>query len=414
MNWKVIRLIDAYIGIPLLYALAAFRTAFSRPSSERSSPVVKRILLVKFWGIGNIFMLLPSVASLRRSYPDAQIDLLTLESNREAAEFIRAFDALDTVNTGGVAVFIRTTKAMIAALRDRRYDVIIDYEQFARFSAICAALAGSPVAIGFKTAGQRRHILFTRSVPYDNEIHITRSYRSLTMAAGTAEATCVEWDPVLAALPGPKPSEKDARAELGIGKDPYVVFHVGTSGNFRERRWPAAEYAALADRLVEETGMRIVLTGLPEESFIAAEIIELSRCRERLTDACAKTSFREYFELLRSGRLVVSADTAAVHIASAVGTPVVGLYGPNTPQLYGPWGVNGAAVYRRLPCSPCITNFNAKTHTCRHPEGKGACMKRITANEVSAEIRKHFPGISRRKSGRDRLRSLGREGKGHE
>jgi heptosyltransferase-3 len=79
-----------------------------------------------------------------------------------------------------------------------------------------------------------------------------------------------------------------------------------------------------------------------------------------------------------------------VHLASALNTPVVGLYGPNTPQLYGPWGENGLALYANLDCSPCITNFNSKLNTCRHPRGGGACMRELSAEMVFSAIERTY------------------------
>ena len=390
MNWKLIRVIDAYAGIPLVYVLAGLRRVFSRTARRRAEPLVRTILLVKFWGIGNLFMMLPSVAALRRTYPCASIDLLTLESSRKAAECTNAFDRIATVNTRGVLDFLRTTGEVITALRHRQYDVIVDFEQFARFSALCIASIGAKRSIGFRTAGQHRDILYAQPVPYDNTIHITRSYRSLAMAAGAAAGPIETSGLFFPPSAGENECATGVRARLGIGADPYVIFHVGTSDNFLERRWPAADYASFANLLAENRGVRIVLTGLAEEGFIAAEIMGLVSKHDRTVNASGSVSFQEYFELIRWSRLVVSADTAAVHIASAIGVPVVGLYGPNTPQLYGPWGERGLAVYRQLSCSPCITNFNAKTHNCRHPEGKGACMKKIGADEVYQMIEENY------------------------
>jgi heptosyltransferase-3 len=387
MNWKLIRIIDAYAGIPLVYVLAGLRRLFFRPERPSSA---RRLLLVKFWGIGNLFMMLPSVAALRKAFPGAAIDLLTLASSRQAAESTGAFDGIRTVDTRGFIGFLRTTIAAVGALRRRHYDVIVDFEQFARFSALCIAAAGAARTIGFRTRGQHRHVVFTHPVSYNNTVHITRSYCSLAEAAGAPAGTC---DPRDLSLPGDDGADERAaavRSRLGMGSGPYVIFHVGTSDNFRERRWPAAGYAALADRMAERADLRIVLTGLAEEGFIAAEIAGLVRARDRLVDASGRISFPEYFDLIRSSKLVVSADTAAVHIASALGVPVVGLYGPNTPQLYGPWGEGGVAVYGRLSCSPCITNFNAKTHNCRHPGGKGACMRSMDAQDVYRSIEEHF------------------------
>ena len=119
------------------------------------------------------------------------------------------------------------------------------------------------------------------------------------------------------------------------------------------------------------------------------------RSRDRVIDAIGMLNFREFFSLVQISDLVISADTAPVHLASAAGIPVAALYGPNTPLLYGPWGENGLAFYEKLECSPCITNFNAKTHVCRHPEGKGACMRKIGAEEVYERLReRYFDGSS--------------------
>lgn len=387
MNWKLIRYIDTYIGIPLLYVLSGYRKATPRRTRNHSLTNVRRILLVKFWGIGNLFMMLPSVEQLRRAHPGAKMDLLTLASSREAAERTGAFDGISMVDTNSVLVFLKSTVSTIRELRSRTYDVIIDYEQFARFSALCIALIGGRVTMGLRTAGQHRHLLFNHPVPYDNSIHVTRTYCSLAEAAGAPAETRSTSGHSFPTTSRAEARWLELRNRLGIGTGPYIVFHVGTSENFRERRWPAEYYAVLADMLIVRFEMPVVLTGSSDERHLAAMALDRAVRKDRIVDASGRLAFGDYFNLIRSSRLVVSADTAAVHIASATDVPVVGLYGPNTPLLYGPWGKRGAAVYGQLPCSPCITNFNAKTHNCRHAEGKGACMVKIGATEVFDAVR---------------------------
>lgn len=387
MNWKIIRAIDAYLGIPLMYMARFLKKLL--PSALRPDIVEdpRRILLVKFWGVGNLFMMMPSVHLLRKAYPDAEIDLFTLESNREAAECLRAFGAVYAQNTKGYLSFFHTAISAVAALRRRDYDIVIDFEQFARFSALCTALIGKRISIGFSTASQHRHILFSHTVHYDNTLHTTLSYCSLARAAG-ADGTCTLFGEQLRkqALAG----RNGGASPQGFAAGPeetIVVFHVGTSENFSERRWPAGCYAVLADLLIERHGALVLLTGLDNESYLASEVVDRTRRRDRVTNLCGRLGFEEYFRLIAMSDLVVSADTAAVHIASALGVPVAGLYGPNTPALYGPWGSDGIAFYGELRCSPCITNFNAKTHICRHPDGKGACMRKISPEEVYQRIR---------------------------
>ncbi|GAB4483830.1 MAG: glycosyltransferase family 9 protein [Thermodesulfovibrionales bacterium] len=387
MNWKLIRKIDTYVGIPLMYAGQCLRKAWRGPRRVPAGEPARRILLVKFWGIGNIFMMLPAVQTLKAGYPDAEIDLLTLETNRIAAAAIKTFRAVHAIDTRNVFRFIRTSLSTMRALRRREYDIVVDFEQFARFSAIVCAVIGKKISIGFNTAGQHRHFFYSRPVRYENGIHMVRSYRSLSISAFQEGIGHEPVSPVVRT----DPDGRDLMRRLGIRMDrPTVLMHIGTSSNFKERRWPIRHYAALADLLIDNHNAQVVLSGLKEETPCASEMADFARSDGMIIDMIGKLDFDDFFSLIRLCDLVVSADTAPVHLASACGTPVVGLYGPNTPLLYGPWGGNGLACYENLACSPCITNFNAKLHVCRHPEGKGACMDKIRPEDVYRKIRERF------------------------
>jgi len=390
MNWKIIRIVDTYIGIPLMYLLVCLRKLFRFSFHDPARKEYKRILLVKFWGIGNIFMMLPSAEALRNTYPDAELDLLTLETNLDAALATGAFNNVYVLDARDIFIFTATSLRNGIMLRRRGYAFILDFEQFAKFSAVFCAMIGKNDRIGFNTEGQHRHFLYTHTVPYDNSIHITRSYKALTNIAGVASTDTG----VLRTVAGQPSGDilcSDVAAKLGISIDRLlVVMHVGTSSNSRERRWPEKYFAALADLLIGRHDVQLVITGLKDEASIASGVISNTHCGGRIVDASGKLNFKEFFSLIRLSDLVVSADTAAVHVASAFGIPVVGLYGPNTPVLYGPWGENSLSFYRKLDCSPCITNFNSKIFICRHPEGRGACMLKISAEEVYEKIRERY------------------------
>ncbi|HEY3307587.1 MAG TPA: glycosyltransferase family 9 protein [Desulfuromonadaceae bacterium] len=388
MNWKIIRIIDTYLGIPLLRAFSLVKRR--RQNRCSSSDSVKRILLIKFWGIGNIFMILPSIQALKAAYPDAVIDFLTLDSNREALAALGAVDSIVTINTGSATRFVSTWLRGTSFLKKNCYDIIIDFEQFARFSVLIASRIGAPEIIGFDTCGQFRSWLFSRAVPYDNTLHITRSFFTLATAAGACAGASL---PQIrqAGIDGLQRRGGELLRRLKIEPNEIcVVMHVGTSENFRERRWLPERYAALADLFTNNFQARIVFTGLAEESFLAREAVGYLRVSDAVVDLSGQLDFADYFALISVADLVISADTAAIHLASAVDTAVVGLYGPNTPLLYGPWGSKGLAVYQGFDCSPCITNFNAKLHTCRHAAGRGACMHAIEAADVFAAIQQHY------------------------
>lgn len=389
MNWKLIRIIDTYLGIPILLLISLAKRLL-RHKRSTNSVVVKRILLIKFWGIGNIFMILPSIQALREAYPDVTLDFLTLAGNEEALASTGTVDSIITIDTNGFWLFVSTWLRSVSRLKQCQYDIIIDFEQFARFSALIANQIGAREVVGFDTRSQYRSFLYTRPVAYDNTIHITRSFYDLVVAAGATPRL---------ALPYAGIARFDSLRTLGCnllsgfgfaGDALTVVMHIGTSDNFSERRWLPERYAELADLLMEAYRVRVVFTGLAEESFLVGDSLAQMQNRATALDLSGKLRFIDYLALIAAADLVISADTAAVHLASAVDTPVVALYGPNTPALYGPWGTKGLAIYQRYDCSPCITNFNAKLHTCRHAAGRGACMRAITVEDVFELIRLQF------------------------
>lgn len=389
MNWKFIRIIDVWLGIPIIFGIFVAGRLFGKQRPKRPA-TVRRILLIKFWGIGNLFMMLPSIQALRAAHPEAAIDFLSLDGNRDAIRACGVFDGVVTISTASPRRFLSSWRQAVAQLRGNHYDIIIDFEQFARFSALVATQAGAADIIGFRTEGQHRSLNFTVPVPYDNTVHVTRSFHALAAAAGAASAGQLPTVGI-SGIENLRRRGRELLAQVGIGPDePCIVMHVGTSGNFNERRWLPERYSSLVDTLHGETNARAIFTGSAEEAHLTREAAGHLRQPSSALDLGGKLGFAEYFALITVADLVVSADTAAVHMASAVGTPVVGLYGPNTPLLYGPWGRAGVAIYREEECSPCITNFNAKLHVCRHPAGRGACMGAIEVESVVAAIRQNF------------------------
>jgi ADP-heptose:LPS heptosyltransferase len=330
-------------------------------------------------------MILPSIKALRSTWPQASIDFLTLENNRNALEAFDLVDSITTIDTVSTARFISSWRGAVSALSDRHYDIIIDFEQFARFSALMAHEIGSRKIIGFRTRGQYRHHLYTDPVEYDDHVHVTRSFFSLAEMAGVTSPFPDDF-----MLPGHELlREHGCRLLAGSGvapDEPVVVMHIGTSDNFRERRWLPEYYAHVSDHLAGRYGARTVLTGLAEESFLIAETISHMNVPAAAIDLGGKLDFEEYTALIAAAGMVLSADTAAVHLASAMDVPVIGIYGPNTPRLYGPWGNKGLALYATFDCSPCITNFNSKIHTCRHQDGQGACMRAVSAHDACSAI----------------------------
>lgn len=387
MNLRILRWIDTYVGIPLAYLMFLFKKILKRGSLNGANGLYRRILLVKFWGTGNIFMLLPAALALKEECPEAEFDFLTLFNNKEVLETLKIFNRLYFINTNNLLKFIITTLSNLKILWNRNYDLIVDFEQFARFSALFCSFIGRKKTIGFNTRRQHRHFLYAESVKYNNDVHITKSFCSLAETAG------IKHIDIFKKTVSPYDSFNIEQIFNALGiyeRDIIVVMHMGTSRNFILRRWPREHYAQLSDRLIDVFSAKIIFTGVRDENFLVKKTINGMKNRELAVNVSGRLNFGQFMALIKRSDLVVSADTAPIHIASYLSVPAAGLYGPNTPVLYGPWGRNSIYFYKGLDCSPCITNYNSKINKCRHAKGQGWCMREISIEDVFSEIKNSY------------------------
>ena len=379
MNLSFAKWIDKIAGRVACFLLSAARTT-REMISARDALVGEpgTIVLIKFWGLGNLVLLLPVFRALRRRYPSARILFVTLARNRDLLEGVDDLDDLLLVEDRSLFAILRTWFGALRRARAARPDLVVDFEQFARASAIFAFLSGAPQTVGLDTPGHGRGRMFHARVPYDDHRHTSETFLGLARAAGVVTET---YEP----LPPPIFEADRAAAdallrEAGAGEGPVFVFHPGSGDNFLGRRWATENFARLADHLLERNGGLVVVTGSASEAPLVQEVRAASARRDRVVSAAGRLGVRALAALCGRAALVVSNDTSPVHLASAMGRPVLGLYGPNTPVLYGPLSPGSVAFYHRTPCSPCLTNFNYKTSFCRMP----VCIRTITVEEVAA------------------------------
>jgi len=401
MDLRAARYIDKWVGLAICAVLFYYarvigwlrghpvprRRATTPPPLENASPVrVRRVLCVKFYGLGNIVMLLPVIQAMKRRHPDAEIDFLTLEGNCTLLERSPVVSHVHTLSVSGLVPLILSTLRVVPALRQRGYDAVVDFEQFAKISPILAFLSGAKQRIGFNTDGQRREGLFTTRVVYTDSEHMAHIFHRLTRPLDVppelphAEIHLTDAEEAVAA---------DAIRAFGTGR-PIVAMHVGCGPNFYRvplKRWEPSSFAAVADGLIERYGAVVVLTGAgAEERELIAEVRGLMR--HDAVDACNRFSVPELMAFLRQSTFLVANDTALVHLAAAMGTPCVAMFGPTAPLHYGPGGPIDLVFYRDLYCSPCLTNYNLKISRCVDP----VCMRGITPADVLAAIDAHYLG----------------------
>jgi lipopolysaccharide heptosyltransferase II len=375
VNLSLVKYVDRYLGIALCYAVSVFHLFREMIFPAEYTIQPRRILIVKLWGLGNIVMILPVIRAMRRRYPDATIHFLTIASNREILERCPDLDGLHLIDAGSPRRLFASGFRTLGRLRRANIDLIVDFEQFSRASALFGYALGAPQRIGFNTPGQGRGHIYTVQVPVQENRHMSETFFDLARAAGVEQPIYIPLAPTI------DDADREAvdrwLAARGASDAPLVVMHPGSGDNFPGRRWPAESFAEVAESLVRRHGARVILTGTPNERAVVREVRH--HASVPLDDAVGAFRIRELCALIERAHLVCSNDTGPVHLAAAIGRPVVGLYGPNTPRLYGPVGTGHAVFYRNLPCSPCITNSNYKTSFCRMP----VCMTNIRPADVT-------------------------------
>jgi ADP-heptose:LPS heptosyltransferase len=345
------------------------------------------MLAIKFYGLGNIAMLLPVLQAVHDSLPEIEIDFLTLQENRSLLERSGLVRKVLTADLTTLHGFVGGLWRALRQARARRYDLVADFEQFIKLSAIFSYCTGAPDRIGFNTDGQHRAWLYNVRVVYTDSEHMSGIFKRILRPLQIPLAS----RPVrMAVVPEEERRIDSLLDENGISADrfPLIAVHVGSGPNFYHvplKRWPVQNFARLCDALIERYGATIVLTGKgAEERALVAETKAAMKATP--VDLCDRVSVEDLMVLLRRCHLTVANDTSVMHLAALVGTPVVAFFGPTLPIHYGPGNAHDLVFYRDLYCSPCLTNYNLKVSRCTDP----VCIRTISVEEVFDGIEKRF------------------------
>jgi ADP-heptose:LPS heptosyltransferase len=403
MDLNAARHVDKWVGLALCLVFFAVDRLFGALTGRRLPPLLattppcpgdpprtpRRVLGMKFYGLGNVVMLIPVLEAVRRRHPDVEIDFLTMAGNLPLLERSGVVTRGLGVDTRTLPAFVRTMTAALRTVRARRYDTVLDFEQFVKVSTVIAWLSGARERIGFNTDGQRRGFLYTTRVVYTDSEHTRDIFARLTRPLDVPAPLAPSG---LALRAEERAGARAFLAAAGVGDDrfPVVVMHLGVGANYYHvplKRWDPDNFAALGDALAERWGAAVVFTGQgPEERALVAAT--RGRMRHPALDAVDRLSICELAALVERSDFVVANDTSVMHLAGLMGTPVVAVFGPTAPAHYGPRGPRDLVFYRDLYCSPCLTNYNLKVSRCVDP----VCMRTIGADEVLAAIEAAYLG----------------------
>ncbi len=348
----------------------------------------QRILVIRLDLIGDLVMSLTLVRLLRRTYPDAEIDLLALPSSTPIAA---ADPDLAHVITYNPNVW-RRPKALLQTqhwhealalyrrLHARRYDLAVSV--FGAWAGVLAVLSGAPRRLGFGresypgfmtdsvagwhwTAGEHKH-----EVDY---------CLALAQAAG-ATVSAEDRIPHLTVTPQAHQEIEQLLRQEEMQPDALLIACHVSSNNGQSKRWPIPYWATLMDRLIHEQHATVVLTGAVEDVPFIKRITE--RMHGRVINLAGKTSLLQLAALLQRASLLITGDSGPMHIAAAVGTPLIAIHGPTDPALSGPVSPHATVLRSDIWCSPCYQAegpADCRFHTTQ-------CMKDITPAQVFAVV----------------------------
>lgn len=369
-------------AIGLLLRLIRTGRRYPPLNPQRFHP--RRILVIRLDLIGDLVLSLTVVRALKQTYPDAEIDLLAVPSS---AKVISADPDIAEI-IGYDPNIWRRPKALLQArnwrealalrrrLRARHYDLAISV--FGPWAALLTVLSAAPRRLGF--ARESYPGLLTDTVPgrhWDRHDHLHEVDYCLKLAqAAGATITPESRIPHLYVSSQARRETLQLLEQVGV-KDtaPLIACHV-SSNNGYSKRWPTPYWATLIDRLIREDGAQVVLTGAPNDLPLLADVTR--RTQEQPINLAGKTSLSQLAALLERADVLVTGDSGPMHIAAAVGSPLIAIHGPTDPAQSGPVSPKATILRSDIWCSPC---YNAHgPANCRFQTTQ--CMKNVTPAQV--------------------------------
>jgi heptosyltransferase I len=333
------------------------------------------ILIVKLSAIGDVIHTLPSLAALRKLYPDAHITWVVEEA---AADLIRNHPYIDTVlisrrkswikdiRSGQVLRPLREIGSFLKELRQRPYDLVIDFHGLLK-SSLIVLFSGGKRKLGYASMQEFSGLFYNERIPEDMNKHAVDRYLDFPqyLEAKIGEAEFIF------------PVNMDAEAKAQLLLDKYDLedkkfIAVNPVAYWETKLWDNEKFAILADAIATKLDIKVVFTGSERESL--EKII--SQMSTRAINLGGKTSLPDLAYLYKKALAVITTDSGPMHLAAAVGTPVIALFGPTDPARTGPYGEGHTIIRTDLPCAPC---FFKKCPTKK-------CMQDILPEHVWAVI----------------------------
>ena len=332
---------------------------------------MNRILIVRMSALGDIVHALPVLSALRAAYPSAQIDWLA------EATYAGILDLVDGLHE---RVVVRPGYARaLVTMRSRRYDAALDLQGLLK-SAVAARISGARRVIGFETRVLRERAaawFYTDAAAVADGVHVIEKNLSVLSSLGVPAPSISQ-----VTFPLRNPRSRVIDHVTSLAPNGFALINPGAA--WPNKRWPPERFGAVAKRLRDTTSLRPLVLWGAREAPLADAVVSAS---DGAASRAPETSLADLLALSRHAALMISGDTGPVHIAAAVGTPIVGLYGPTWPERNGPWHPDDEVVSRANTC---------ECHHKRQCQRASRCIDDITVDEVNAAVERRLSKVGNR------------------
>ena len=325
----------------------------------------KRILIVLHGSIGDVTRALPLAAIVRKKFPHV---FLAWSIEPACFPLLQDNRAIDEIILFDRARWWKSAGSFLARVRRGKFDLVLDLQRHFK-SGFISWWSGAPLRIGFDRRDSKEFnwLFNNQHIPAEGPAAKLEHYLKFADYLGI-ERTLLEWNFNLTA------DERGAVDRyLGKRECAFAVLFVGT--RWESKQWFPAQIAQCAERLQRDHNLEVVLLGAKADRDLAGEVAGLSRVE--LINLVGSTTLREAIAIIQRARLAVGPDTGLMHIAAAVRTPVISLWGATNPRRTGPYGFAELIIQGTAPCVPC------ERRSCSIGR---LCMRSITVEQIGRKI----------------------------
>lgn len=389
----VLKFVDHWVGIQICALLSILERAAHPFASLKLQAALdappKSIVVNKFFGLGSILLSSDFVRSIKNKYPQAKVTFVTFKENAELLQLLGIVDTIKVIDTGNPWRLVVSVFSNMLYFSFHKADVAIDLEFLSKFSTLMAYLTGAKWRVGFYLNEFWRHPLINVPVYFNYTKHIIDIYSFCAAAIG------IDLKPVLpgpvAVTPQVRQSLDEVWAKQNIRPEDVVLsVNVNASDLAYCRRWPLGKFASVINTLLtNKKGLKVVLTGTPNEKEYVSQIFPLidTNVRERVIDICGMLTLEQFIIALERFDAFLTNDSGPFHFAQVQRTPMVSIWGAGLPELYGHYGKPAPwqrVIYKRWPCSPCLYIY--RTSAGFFCNQTAPCLEGINSSEVISAI----------------------------